>query len=299
MSRFRLIMLCPYFGPLPAWFHLFKLSCEKNADVDFLFFTDQDMGPLAPNMKVQTMSFLEFRAVLSKRLDLELTWTRVYKIADLKPALGLVFNEHLGGYTHWGFMDMDILLGRITTVLDEEAQGYDTISSHSAYFAGHFSVFSTHPVIVRLFTAVKQWRAAFQDSRHHFFDEECMGKLILGDRFMRFFHAPQVKKVITIDGQRFRTLFREQYSTFADAMLWKDGTLRLPGHWEWRDGILTAPFLDGQEMLYVHFMHWLSKDYVRDNQRTWSRLETIVHPGLGPRPSAIHISAQGLAPMPA
>jgi len=297
MSKYRILMMCPYFGPLPVWFHLFKLSCEKNEDVDFLFFTDQDVGTLAPNMGVRTMSFLEFRNEFAKKLNLKLTWTEPHKLCDLKPALGYVFHEHIEGYTHWGFMDMDVLLGRIRTIYDDTILANDVISAHTAYISGHFSVFSNRPVVLRLFAAVKDWAAKFQDPRQRLFDEDEMGRLILGARFMQFYQAPLVKKTISMDWEDIKIYFCERHSTFGSPMLWRDGTLRTPGHWEWRDGKLTAPFLDGEEMLYVHFMQWVSKQYITDEARTWSRLPSIVHPDLPRRPSGIHISGQGLNPL--
>ena len=42
-------------------------------------------------------------------------------LSDLKPFYGHVFDDLLGGYTHWGWVDWDILLGDLAAVVGEEA----------------------------------------------------------------------------------------------------------------------------------------------------------------------------------
>lgn len=42
-------------------------------------------------------------------------------LSDLKPFYGHVFDDLLGGCTHWGWVDWDILLGDLAAVVGEEA----------------------------------------------------------------------------------------------------------------------------------------------------------------------------------
>lgn len=53
-----------------------------------------------------------------------------YYIVEFKPALGWLFREYLGGYTHWAYGDLDVLFGdmRRGWLEPEELKNFDIIT---------------------------------------------------------------------------------------------------------------------------------------------------------------------------
>jgi len=61
-----------------------------------------------------------------------------YKLCDLKPFYGLIHKEDLARYEFWGFGDIDLIYGDLSSVIDEETLSrYDFISLHSERVSGH------------------------------------------------------------------------------------------------------------------------------------------------------------------
>lgn len=294
----KLILFCVYFGPLPPWFHLFLLSCEHNPAVDFVLVTDQDPGTLPANVRLERESFEGFRDRLGKRLGLRLSWQDPFKVADLRPSLGCLYTDRLEGYSHWGYIDCDVIFGRIHQFYDAAVLAHDIISPKNWLLAGHFAVFRNCPEILTLFSAIRDWRSIFENPEYQFFEEIHMTQLIYGGIDHRELkQAAESRMTLRLNGKPFRSLYRNQYPTFLTPQLWRDGSFRMPGHWEWRDGVLTAPFLDNAEMLYLHFTHWCSGRWTKNKRAVWADLPHIVDPSLEIRPRAFAISARGFTPL--
>ena len=51
-------------------------------------------------------------------------WPRL--VAEYKPAFGVVFEDFLTGYSHWGYCDLDMVLGNLPFFIEaEERTNYD------------------------------------------------------------------------------------------------------------------------------------------------------------------------------
>ena len=47
-------------------------------------------------------------------------------MAEYKPAFGVVFEDFLTGYSHWGYCDLDMVLGNLPFFIEaEELTNYD------------------------------------------------------------------------------------------------------------------------------------------------------------------------------
>ena len=47
-------------------------------------------------------------------------------VAEYKPAFGVVFEDFLTGYSHWGYCDLDMVLGNLPFFIEaEELTNYD------------------------------------------------------------------------------------------------------------------------------------------------------------------------------
>ncbi len=146
------IIVC-WMGKLPEWFDLWKKSCEYNPDFDWLFFTDQPIQGNAQdsNVKMLSTTIDALKKRCREKLNLEMTGlTSPYKLCDLKPTYGLIFEEELseGGYSHWGHCDIDQIFGEISSFISDEMLAcYDKL-----YSKGHLSIYrNTEEINRRVF----------------------------------------------------------------------------------------------------------------------------------------------------
>lgn len=129
------LLISPYFGKLPNYFQLFLDSCALNADfTDFLIISDDVTGYKIPsNVKFLSMSFEDFNTLVKKQLGEDCSITSPYKICDYRPAFGKIFEDHLNGYDFWGHVDTDMVLGRLSNFISEDAfRDHDRILERGA-----------------------------------------------------------------------------------------------------------------------------------------------------------------------
>ena len=90
----------------------FLESCRRNTDIDWLLFSDCGIPEtLPPNVTVETMTFSDYCALVSRRLNIDFAPAAAYKLCDIKPALGHIHADRLQGYDFWAFGDIDLVYG--------------------------------------------------------------------------------------------------------------------------------------------------------------------------------------------
>ncbi len=115
-------------------FFSYKLfdSCNRNQEIDFLIFTDQDLPNgvcVNQNIKWNKLSFDGLKELINSKLSINVNLKRPYKLCDLKPFYGLIFDEYILEYKYWGYGDWDVIYGRITSFLQKIAwEKYDKIN---------------------------------------------------------------------------------------------------------------------------------------------------------------------------
>lgn len=151
MPHYRIAMLIPWVGMLPKWSSYFFSSAATAAPlVDFLIFhegqkhllpvdtppnvifTDLGPGGLAQIMGMGLGEALELPirnatvVIKAMRLMFE-KWPRL--VAEYKPAFGSVFASYLKEYTHWGYCDLDMVIGNLPLFVEQaELDAYDIVS---------------------------------------------------------------------------------------------------------------------------------------------------------------------------
>lgn len=106
-----IVILIPYFGQLPEWFPLFTLSCNHNPGIVWHIFNDtatcsQSIG----NVFIEPLEREQLYEVVSNKLGIRLS-PDPYKLCDLRPAYGHIFEDVVSGYDFWGFGDIDVIYG--------------------------------------------------------------------------------------------------------------------------------------------------------------------------------------------
>ncbi len=125
-------------GKLPNTFDVWFQSLKQNTDFDFFLFTDQPRTDqyFAPNFNWNYLDLNQFNGLITTKLNQNFGVTNAYKIADFKPVYGKLFNSYLTQYTHWGYCDNDILLGKISNFIKPDL----LINYDKLFYRGHFTI---------------------------------------------------------------------------------------------------------------------------------------------------------------
>ncbi|WP_239466713.1 DUF6625 family protein [Bacteroides mediterraneensis] len=134
----KLCFIIPYFGKLPNYFPLFLLSCKYNKDFNWLIFTDDKTRYNYPiNVKVIHISFSECQAIIQAKFNFPIALIQPYKLCDLKPMYGYIFEEYITNYKYWGHCDIDTIMGNLGKWLtDEFLEQYDKL-----FCLGHLTIY--------------------------------------------------------------------------------------------------------------------------------------------------------------
>lgn len=134
----RLCFVIAYFGKLPDYFPLFLKTCGANPEFDWLIFTDDESAyPFPDNVRRVAMTFDECRQLVRSRFDCPVAFERPYKLCDLKPMYGYIFESYLHDFRYWGHCDLDTLMGNLGHWLtDDFLDQYDKI-----FCLGHMTIY--------------------------------------------------------------------------------------------------------------------------------------------------------------
>ena len=170
----RVCMVIAYFGKWPAFLDIYLDSCERNKDVlDVLLITDiKDKLSLPSNVKTVQSSLDEISEIILKKLDIQTQNFRPYKLCDLKPAFGVLFQEHITQYDFWGFGDIDVIYGDLKRFMSKRMlDRYDVITYREEWISGALTLIRNKPEFNELFKRSKDYKDAFGSKVNHAFDE--------------------------------------------------------------------------------------------------------------------------------
>lgn len=146
-KNYKIALLIFYFGSFPAFFSHFLTSCQRNPEITWLIYTDQEkLGDWPENVQYFSMTFAQCREIFQKKFDFPIALTGPKKLCDFKPAYGYVMEEYLQKYDYWGYSDLDIIWGKAWEFLPENLAMYDKL-----YTLGHFTLYRNNPDVNRWF----------------------------------------------------------------------------------------------------------------------------------------------------
>lgn len=168
----RIIVIIPYFGPLPNYFDLWLTTAAANADIDWLIITDQDVESPSSNVTIAQSSLGAISRKFQQLVDFPISLDHPFKLCDFRPAYGQAFPEFTEGYSFWGHADVDVIWGRLRTfVTDEILDANDRV-----FGGGHFSLYRNQDSVNNAFRLVSQsrplsYREVFSSPSSFAFDE--------------------------------------------------------------------------------------------------------------------------------
>lgn len=169
----KIAFIIPYFGKFNNYFQLFLNSCERNENVTWIIFTDDQTEYKWPNnVKRYLTTFKEIKHRFKSKFDFEISLERPYKLCDFRPTYGYVFEEYLSEYDFWGYCDTDLIWGRIENFIsDEMLNDYDKVGIY-----GHCTLIRNSKECNRLFMKPIGTKVIYKDvlscDKNCSFDEE-------------------------------------------------------------------------------------------------------------------------------
>ncbi len=273
-----ILFLMPYFGRWPEWMNLFLETCKWNPTIHWLFFTDcGEPANRCPNVRFVQMEKSELEQLVLRKLSVRVQLDLTYKLCDLKPAYGIIFEEFLEGVDYFGFGDIDVVFGDLRKFFTDAVLAYDIISAHSDRLSGHFCLLKNRRRVRNAFRLARTWQGDFQNPSYTCFDESTFSRRVLG-LGCKSLHRTVLR---FLRGARFRLLAKETYSTILSPNRpWLDGTRVYPSEWYWREGRLTNNKDNDREFPYLHFMNWKSSKYLmreHGQKSAWEVLDRLVN----------------------
>ncbi|MDR9828627.1 hypothetical protein RCJ22_23865, partial [Vibrio sp. FNV 38] len=168
----KIAIVIPYFGQLPAYFNFYINSLKNIPYIDILFYTDINITQEVPsNFKVISTSLESLSRKIDSRLNIHSQINHPIKLCDFKPTYGDVFQHDLEPYSHWGFGDIDIIYGDITSFLPNNWQQKDIISFLPNWLSGSLCILKNSPEMCHLYQKSQHWQEILESSEHKAFDE--------------------------------------------------------------------------------------------------------------------------------
>ena len=239
--------IVPYFGKLPQCFPFWLKSCAYNQRFNWLIITDDKSEFDYPdNVKVVYKTLPGLEADFSKKLGFPVTIYSAYKLCDYRPLYGFLFQEELKCFSHWGYTDVDMILGNLEKFITPEMlDEYDKIQEW-----GHLSIYKNEQEVNEAFRSC-DYKRILKCEASFIFDEPSRSLNI--NRILKQNGKKVLPEIKYADiNSRFFSI------KFMDSMLRKSGGKWREGLFEYQNGAVYAHYLQEnaiqkEEFAYVHF----------------------------------------------
>lgn len=284
-----------YFGQWPHWMPVFLASCRHNSTIDWIIRTDCGKPAGTPdNVKIIQTSFSDYIANVSSRLGINFQPSGSYKVCDVRPAYGKLYEEDLAEYDYYGFGDLDVIYGDIRKFYTDDVLSHDVISTHEVMLSGHLSLFKNTEIIKQAYLNIPNWTAYIENPESTRFDEDVYSLL-----FKESGSVPRPRDLTMMSGVR--AYFKEQYTTVFHPMPWHDGQAEHPDVWYWRNGVVTNDRNSGDDYLYLHLMNFQSMRWAsekcREERTPWRKNPHVRFTLAGQEHNGVRIDWSGIHPM--
>jgi hypothetical protein len=177
----RVCIIIIYFGPWPIWFSAWLRSCSCNPEFDWLILSNgESPKELPPNVKVEPLSNDALEQRVSEMLGVPFALSRGYKLVDLKPTYGELFQQYLHDYDFWGYTDLDVVYGRLADFFTEDRLlNHDVLSPSDRLLVGHLTLIRNTPSFCQLYRECPDYLQILCRDTHEGFDEKGFNFLVM------------------------------------------------------------------------------------------------------------------------
>jgi hypothetical protein len=279
------VIIVDYFGrEWPEWFPLFLESCSRNPSINWIIHSDcAESGAIGSNVIVFRMTWLQYKAHVSRKLGISFDAANAYKICDLRPAYGVIWEDEIAGFDFFGWGDIDVIYGDLRRFLTDSVLANNVISTHAWCFSGHFCLFRNQRWIRNAFRKLRHWRKVMESQESLRFDEDHLIRVF--SRPNRF--TPKWCKLLAWIADRAnplrakyrKTYLVEQFTTPLVPGLWRGSSTKHSDVWYWRDGKITNKENGDRQFMYLHFMNYVSGRWMDKHYGThapWAEMEKLL-----------------------
>lgn len=177
----RIAIIIVFFGEWPAWWPYYLHTCEQNPEITWLVFSNRESPiPVPQNVVVEHCTERDIETRAAMMLGPEFRLHKPYKLVDLKPAYGELFQDKLGEFDFWGYTDMDVLYGDLKCwFTDDLLHQYDVITTSDRILAGHLTLIRNDPDNCRLYRIPENYMEVLFDEKAHGYDEQGFNRCML------------------------------------------------------------------------------------------------------------------------
>ncbi|MGO2978370.1 MAG: DUF6625 family protein [Leuconostoc mesenteroides] len=268
MVRNKCVFIIPYFGKFNNYFQLFLNSAGNNPDFSWIIFTDDhDSYKYPENVDVHYLSFSEFKILVQKKFDFEVSIEYPYRIADFRPAFGYIFNDYIQNYDFWGYCDCDLIFGRLSYFWNDDIlEKNDKVG-----MLGHASLIRNkrefNESFMKSINKQKVYKNVLTENRNHSFDEEFNNSI--NNIFMNQGYRTNFEEYQANTYTKSSNFFLTQYDFYKNSY----HVVREKNLFIYIDGHVFSLNLDGdgeivkKEYLYIHFQSRKMKNKVTNYER--------------------------------
>lgn len=135
----KIALIQVWIGEIPDYFWYHYETTKNLKNIDFLFFTDQDLELNTKNYFIHKMEKKDIENNLSQVLNCNIKLLNNKKTCDLKASYGDLFYNHIKEYDYFGCYDIDTLFGDINKFISPYLGEYDFISMADEVFHNRLS----------------------------------------------------------------------------------------------------------------------------------------------------------------
>lgn len=247
-----------YYGNFPVWIQYWLKSCSTNPAIDFFLVTDIELNNIPNNVYIIPYSLVEVKQLAERKLGISVSLNTPYKLCDLKPCYGLVFEDFLKKYDYWGHCDFDLIWGDILGFVSR----YHIEKYEKFLPLGHLSLYKNTTEVNNRFrlsgSNCGSFKEVFANDEGHAFDEiDGIYSIYLKHGFSMF--CKRIFAEIKTYHKRFKLKFIDKNYRH-QVFFFKDGKVMRAFE---ENGLIKY-----QEFIYIHFRRQLQA-----NDRSWEELD--------------------------
>lgn len=171
--RARACFVVVYFGQWPRWFDYFLRTCGNNPEFHWMIFTDCDRSLDTPsNVILQPFAKADVERIVGERFGPDYRFSYGYKLCDMKPAYGDFFADYLTNYEFWGYVDIDLVYGRLSDFITGDVlDRHDVVTASPGMVVGHGTLLRNTERLRQLYRECPTCRDKFFSKDYDRFDE--------------------------------------------------------------------------------------------------------------------------------
>lgn len=241
MTTNKIALIQVWLGPIPDYFEYHFESIKNLKNIDFIFFTDQDLKFKSENLKVEYINKDLLQNLFYEKTNVKLNLNQqTYKVCDLKASYGHLFEDFLLNYSFFGFYDIDTIFGDVNHFINPYLFDFDIISfggkEYHDRISGPFTILKNVPELKTAYYS-EEFFSMLKNREVVCYEEEYFFHNVVKNKF-KYKILTDVCGFVEKDG------FYQEYNS-----IWKSGKL----------------YVGGVEKMILHFYHKKNIDFIKQN----------------------------------